>query len=556
MSALDDVFLRPAPADAVAELEGEGFAPLAARVFAARGIRQGAEISPPIKTLPPAEQLAGVEEMAAALAKVCASDAPLCIVGDYDADGVTSTTIAYECLCRLGANACWHIPSRYDNGYGLTPAIVEAQAAHGIKHILTVDNGTSAHAAIARAHKLGITMYVVDHHQPDDAPIRADYLVNPQVTDGAGSAFSNLVGVGLTFYLMAQLRRVMGADICMADYLDLVAIGTVADCGEMDAMNRTLVAGGMARLRAGRTRPGVLALAASSKVAVPMMSSRDIGFRMAPRINAAGRMGSADAAMHCLLAEDPTVAREYAEELEALNRKRLLQQEETYIAALQNADGDRHGIVVGEAHWPSGIVGIIAGKIAEHFSRPTIALHRLPEGDWRGSGRAAGQVDLIAVLRAVEEAHPGMLLNYGGHRQAAGVNVKGDCFEAFADAFDAACANVHHPSTPLLVDALSPEGITREALEQMEAAPWGQGFAAPTFAGKFSVLRTELTRGGFLRFSLKHAESSATFAAVNFNCSEWGDDEIAAVYTAGISSYNNELQLIIHAVLPHAGAGA
>lgn len=550
--------LRTAPPQAVAQLQEEGLSPLAARIFAARGVCQREEISPSLKSLPPPAQLPGVEAMAAALAQVCASGEALCIIGDYDADGVTSTTLAYDCLRRLGANVHWFIPNRYTNGYGLTPEIVEAQAAAGMRHLLTVDNGTTAHAAIARARELGITVYVVDHHQPDDTPNAAAHLVNPQVANGDGQCFRGMVGVGLAFYLMAQLRSTMNADILMSEYLDLVALGTIADCGEMDRINRALTAGGLARMRAGKSRPGMAALAAGSNVGLSKLNSRSVGFRLAPRINAAGRIGSADAAMHCLLAQDTTSARTYAAELEALNNKRLGQQQEVYDMAMLVADGTRSGIVIGSEKWPSGIVGIIAGKVAERFCRPAVVMHREPSGDWRGSGRTAGGVDLVAVLRAVDAAHPGMLLNYGGHRQAAGVQVKGDCLSAFADAFDIACAEEGSdaPPAPPQVDALSTDGLTREAMQQFEYVPWGTGFTPPDFAGVFQVLQKTPIRGGNLRLRLADAVSGAVYGAILFGRSDLPHDRLAAVYNANISPYDGEVQLIIQSVLTAEGGGA
>lgn len=550
------VALRDAPAAAVARLETQGLYPLAARVFAARGIANRDEVTPALKTLPSPDALEGVTAMADMLAEVVKSGEAVAVVGDYDVDGVTATALTVDCLQAMGGEARWYLPNRHTDGYGLSPAISERVAADGMRHLLTVDNGITAHAGIARARALGMRVYVTDHHRPDGAALQADAVVNPHLQENC--ALENLAGVGIAFYLMARLRRALGCELDMAAFTDLVALGTIADCAPMDAVNRALTGAGLARIRAGKTRPGVTALTSVVGLNSVDVNCRAVGFRMAPRINAAGRMDSADAAMHCLNADSLLQAEHFAAKLDDYNRRRLRLQEEMMGVALKKCPRGAAGIVVFDREWHAGLVGIVAGKLADLHRRPAFVFHPDAGGHWRGSGRAPAGFDLIRMLEGLAAAHPGMALGYGGHSQAASIRIERKRIEEFAEEFAAACALAQPTvASPVeMVDAVSAEGITTETILQLERVVWGNGFEAPRYAGRFEVLRASPLRGGHLRLALLERSSGCRFGAMFFGVNEVPPGELTLVYTADRDVRDdNRPQLIVDKLLVEYAEG-
>lgn len=545
MREISNIRLRAADAAAVAQLESEGLEPLAARVFAARGVERRADICPPLKSLPPPAQLPGLVPLAAALAEVCRSGELLCIVGDYDADGITATTIAYRCLRQLGANVRWYIPNRAREGYGLSPDIAKQQAEAGVRHLLTVDNGISAHTGIASAQQLGMRVYVTDHHQPDGKENRADHVVNPQLQPEQCAALSGLVGVGVAFYLMARLCRELASDWDIASCLDLVALGTIADCGEMDATNRALVAAGLSRIRAGNTCFGMKALIEQAKIPPRAVNSHTVGFRLAPRVNAAGRLASAQLAMDCLLAEDSAAARQFAREMNALNGRRLQLQDDMVAAAQAQIGGDCDGIVVHGKDWSPGIVGIVAGRLAQQCSRPVFAFYSENGMYWRGSGRSSAGINLVETLGAIAAAHPQVLANFGGHRQAAGATVNQDALPLFAKLFNEACARAGSQDAPQEVDALSAANLTAAAVAQLDSGVWGSGFPSPLYASEFLVVHRQTLRGGVRRLQLQEAGSDRVLDAVCFGNAALDADTISILYRAEMNAYSGNPQIII-----------
>lgn len=551
------IALRPAPAPAVNALIAQGIEPLAARVLAARGISEQAQIYPRLQGLPQSAQLPGIQQLAQTLAAACQAKERIGIVGDYDVDGITATALAYQCLRQLGADVCWTIPKRQE-GYGLSVAIADAQAALGVRHLLTVDNGTTAHRGIARAQELGIRVYITDHHQPDRQPLSADQVVNPQLNNGGYAAFDNLTGVGIAFYLMAQLRRELGTDLDMKQYLDLVALGTIADVAVMDVTNRTLCEAGLARMRNEKTSHGVKALAAAKKIRLAYTTSRDVGFRFAPLLNAAGRMGEAEQALHCLLAENPAAAETQAARLIELNEQRLQCQTVVLNEAMQQIKQPAAAVVVYAAHWYPGVVGIVAGRITDQYRCPTVVFHQEAGGNWRGSVRAPTGYDVIAIIQALAAAHPALFVDWGGHNRAAGITLRHEAIETFSRLFAAAdwpqAARAAAAVTE--VDALDAAEMTEAAQRQLRYIAWGNGFPEPLYYGEFSLLSTTpLGESSFLRLELKEQRSGKQFEAVYFGAEPLDTAAIKVLYRAEINSYNAKVRLTITSVLNHRHTG-
>ena len=547
----NNIVARPLATEVFDTLVKQKLEPLTATVLAARGIADSSEIFPRLQQLPQPEQLAGVVSLASQLAQIIQTGEAICIVGDYDVDGVTSTALAYLFLQELGANVSWYLPNRKKNGYGLSAMIVEEQAQQDIKHILTVDNGTCAHEGIARAQALGMCVYVIDHHQPDDVANGAEYMVNPQVDNGGCALFNHLVGVGVTFYVMAQLRQEMNSTIDMAAYLDLVALGSIADCAELDISNRALIGAGLARIRQGKTRFGVKALVTENKIKLKSVNSRVVGFRLAPRINAAGRMGSADVALQCLLADNPTTARQQAKALTTLNQQRLAQQEEVMAEALLQIENTQTGIAVAAKEWHPGVLGIVASKIADRYQRPAFAFYYEQGTHWRASGRAPAPYNLMEILKAISDKNPEVISYYGGHRQAASVVVHNECLPIFTKLLQEVCTQLAVDTSTIItkIDAPTAKEISIAALKQLEHVVWGNGFPSPLYRGRFYLLQQDPLRGGHLRLSLADTESDKIFSAVHFGCTHIATDEIDILYSAEINNYDQQIQLIVDKIL-------
>lgn len=557
-SAAEQVSIRRGCEQLRQTLLREGLPAAAAAVLSARDITCRADIAPPLSSLPPPEILPRMAELSALLSDAIARKIPICVVGDYDADGMTSTALAVDCLSRLGASVTWRIPDRLRHGYGLHAEIAEDAAAAGAGLLLTVDNGTSAHAATARAKQLGLCVCVTDHHLPDGGALPdADCIVNPQCAAeprlGAETRLGgNLAGVGVAFYAMAALRtRMERSDINMADYLDLVAIGTVADCVRLDSINRTLVGGGLSMLRKGGGRVGLSALFKTASVVRSAFSCRDISYKIAPRINSAGRFQRAELSVELLLAADQKRATALAAELESLNKKRIA----IVAAAMENlqADASMPALVIADENIPAGITGILAGRLAEKHNRPTIVFGR--SGDiWRGSGRApAGGWDLHALALAATaavappQAAGGSVLRVGGHRRAIGVSVRTP--EPFAQAFIDCCRRAIPPPMERWVDALPPAAeLTTEAVSCMEQLVWGEGFSPPQFfaEGGVSNLRC-MGDGRHWRFSWE--VDGRVFPALAFNRDEPPSSIAAAVFSLSIDARGGAVTAVIADIL-------
>ncbi|MFP5306249.1 MAG: single-stranded-DNA-specific exonuclease RecJ [Gammaproteobacteria bacterium] len=527
--------------------------PVLRRVYAARGVGQ-AELALDLGALLPPADLLGIDAAAARVADAIGRRETIVIAGDYDADGATGTAVAVLGLRALGAaDVHYVVPDRFRMGYGLSPALAEAAAATGASLLVTVDNGIASVAGVARARQLGMSVVVTDHHLPGSELPDADAIVNPN-QPGCRFASKALAGVGAVFYLLlalrAELRRrgafAQRAEPNLAELLDLVAIGMVADVVRLDHNNRILVEQGLRRIRAGRTRPGVAALLRCAGRDAQRLGSLDLGFALAPRINAAGRLDDMRAGIECLLAADAEQAAPLASALDRFNRERRQIQEQMQLDALDRVDdAGVVGLSLFDPAWHEGVVGLVASKLKELRHRPVIAFARGQQGgELKGSGRSIPGLHLRDVLAAIDARHPGLIRRFGGHAMAAGLSLDEARLAEFGAAFDAECAaqldevalqRVMETDGPLEGPELHLD--TARALEH--AGPWGQGFAEPLFEGVFDIAdaRTMGADGEHVRYRLRH--EGGIVGAVDFGGAQRlrASGTIEIVYAAGVNRY-------------------
>lgn len=489
---------------------------LCAHLYAARGVAADAGIELGLARLHPFDAFAGIDAAARRLAEVIRCGGAILVAGDYDADGATGTAVAMLGLRALGASRVGYlIPSRFTGGYGLSPAVVDVAAAERPDLILTVDNGIASLAGVARANALGIPVVITDHHLPGESLPEAVAIVNPN-RDGCGFPSKHLAGVGVVFYLLAAVRaRLRGLDWSvaanLAELLDLVAVGTVADVVTLDENNRILVEQGLRRIRAGRCRPGIRALLGVAGRNPAAATARDLAFAVAPRLNAAGRLADMGLGVECLLTQDPQAALKMAHELDRLNRQRRaieaqMQDEAEDLLAALPLDGTALplGLCLYAPGWHQGVTGILAARLRERYHRPVIAFGEAEDGQLRGSARSIEGLHMRDLLAAVDRANPGLIATFGGHAMAAGLSLTGAAFEAFQVAFGVAVAEALGEVAPvqeLLSDGELPAAalnlITAERLRF--AGPWGKGFPEPLFDGPFEVLERRIVGERHLR---------------------------------------------------------
>ncbi|MGQ0618612.1 MAG: single-stranded-DNA-specific exonuclease RecJ [Panacagrimonas sp.] len=509
--------------------------PVAARVLAARGVIAAEELELELKHLHPPAALRGIDAAADRVIDAILQQRRIVIAGDYDADGATGVALALIGLKLLGAEAPGYVvPNRFTMGYGLSPALAEMAAQQGAKLLITVDNGIASHAGVDAARSLGMQVIVTDHHLPSASLPAADALVNPN-QPGCAFPSRHLAGVGVMFYLLLHVRARMrarglfadGTGPNLADLLDLVAVGTVADLVRLDRNNRILVARGLGRIRAGRARPGLRALLQVAGRQEASLTATDLGFVLGPRINAAGRLEDIRIGIRCLLAEDPDEARSLAAELDRINRQRRDMQSQMNDSALdqleERSDRDGVGLVLYDSDWHEGIVGLVASKMKEHAHRPAIAFAPAQEpGLLKGSARSIPGLHLRDALADVDARHPGLILRFGGHAMAAGLSLRETDLARFRSAFDAACRarllpaqleQVLETDGPLSKDELD----LSTALALDAAGPWGQGMPEPQFDDVFEVseARTVGSDQSHVRYRLRSLDGR-TLVAVDF----------------------------------------
>jgi single-stranded-DNA-specific exonuclease len=543
---------RPVPEGARRALEAAGVHPVMARLFASRGVGAAAELDTGLDALLPATLLRNAEAMGALLADTIAARHRLLIVGDYDADGATAAALGLLALRAFGAEVDTLVPNRFEMGYGLTPAIVAVAAQRRPDVIITVDNGIASLEGVAEARRRGIRVLVTDHHLPAAELPDAECIVNP---NQPGCAFPSkcLAGVGVMFYVLLALRaelRRRGAFAAapepnLAALLDLVAVGTVADVVPLDRNNRILVAQGLRRLRAGRARPGLLALLDAAGRSPHALSAWDLGFVLGPRINAAGRLDDMSRGIECLVAPDLATARPLAQRLDALNRERREIEAGMQAAAFAGLDAEslagRAALVLHDPDWHPGVVGLLASRLKERFHRPALCFAAGPDGLLKGSGRSIRGLHLRDALDLTDRRHPGLMGAFGGHAAAAGVSVKPADLPRFAAAFEDTVRGLLDPADldrVLETDgALGPADLALPLAEALRDQVWGQAFAPPLFEDDFEVAEQRVVGGGHLRLRLR-APSGSAVAAMLFGRSDPLPERIHAAYRLDVNEWN------------------
>lgn len=497
---------RPLLVESMADLH-----PVLARVLAARGIADASELDPALQhLLPPA--LADLETACTRLERALRADEPILVVGDFDADGATSVALAVRALRAMGHERVdYLVPNRFDFGYGLTPELVEIAAQRRPGLILTVDNGISAHAGVEAAARHGIDTLVTDHHLPGDTLPPAAAIVNPNRRD-CGFASKCLAGVGVVFYLLIALRGHLEAvghfaarglrAPNLASLLDLVALGTIADVVHLDRNNRILVEQGLRRIRGGHASPGVLALLEAAGRDPARVTAADLGFAVAPRLNAAGRLDDMARGIETLLADSPETARPAAARLEELNRTRrrieteMRSQAEQELQRLhEELPPDERlpaAVVLHDRRWHQGVIGILAGRVRQDVHRPAAIFADADDGLLKGSLRSIPGLHIRDVLAAIDARHPGMIRRFGGHAMAAGLTLPADRLEAFRAAFIEEVEGAFDGQVPgreILTDGpLEAAEMSLDTAEILRGAgPWGAGFPEPLFDGEFEI---------------------------------------------------------------------
>lgn len=511
---------RPYDPTAANVLTTAGYLPPVARALSARGIRSPEDLNEAWSGMLPPNLLTGIDRAAERLLAARNRGEHVTIVADYDCDGATACAVGIRGLSALGLSVDYFVPDRVRHGYGLTAAIVDLLAArpNPPRVILTVDNGISSADAVRHAATLGIDVVITDHHLPADDTPPAVAIVNPNQR-GCGFPSKSLAGVGVIFYVLLALRarlRDEGAFTAQTqprlnELVDLVALGTVADVVKLDKNNRILVSQGLKRIREGRTHPGIAALFNVARCSMGNASARDFGFRIGPRINAAGRLATMEYGIECLLTDDPDRARHYAEALNQINQERReLEEEMQHAADLAVAAADIehvHALSLLDDSFNEGVVGLVASRIKEKVHRPTVAFARTAEGELKGSGRSIPGIHLRDMLDLVSKTEPGLILRFGGHAMAAGLTIQEKDYDRFARAFEAVVAEHADPAVferNVLIDGgLAPDEISERLCQTLEHGIWGQGFEAPLFANDFRVVRQTVLKDAHLKLSLE-----------------------------------------------------
>ena len=549
----------------------EGMPVLLQRLYEARGALSMDQAQPRLAQLLPPDQLGGLAGATALLADAIAQDRHIVIVGDFDCDGATACAVGVRGLCLLGArHVTPAVPNRMVHGYGLSPSLVDELAAMQPDLLVTVDHGIACHAGIAAAKSRGWQVLVTDHHLPGETLPPAEAIVNPNLR---GDPFPSkvLAGVGVMFYVLLALRRLLrdrggfpGPEPDLSTLLDLVAVGTVADLVPLDANNRALVGAGLRRLRTGQGCVGLQALMRVAGRDPARLTAADIGFAIAPRLNAAGRLEDMALGIACLLTDDATQAEEMARVLEGINAERrgvqqqMVDEAQAALARIDVAEGGQAPLApcLFDPEWHPGVVGLVASKMKERLHRPVVAFAPAEPGSTtlRGSARSIPGFHIRDALAAIDTANPGLVQRFGGHAMAAGLSLDESALPAFRDAF-------HRHALAMLDDALlqeellsdgelQPGELDRVHAEALRGAgPWGQGFPEPVFDGFFDVMDWRVVGEKHLKFSLRLPGHAAPLNAIQFN--GWHDQpppsRIQAAYQLDTDDWQNRrgIQLLV-----------
>lgn len=529
MKTARPIICRPVPAPSTLQ-ELSVLDPLVAHVYAQRGVASARELDYGLAQLLPIGSLEHVDEATDLLLKN--RDSRITVVGDFDVDGATSTALLLRCLRAFGfASVDYLVPNRFEYGYGLSPAIVEVAARRSAELLITVDNGISSIAGVAKANELGIPVLVTDHHLPADQLPAAAVIVNPNLPDSQ-FASRNLAGVGVAFYLMASLGRALQrqglADAAKipARFLDLVALGTVADVVPLDHNNRIIVQQGLQRMRAGLAVAGIAALLRVAGRTQRRCVSNDLGFAVGPRINAAGRLEDIGIGIECLLTDDDDTAAKYAHILDSINGERR------DIEATMQDQAFRIVDEIGEQRWPAcvslydakwhqGVVGLIAARVRERCHRPVVAFAAENEQYLKGSARSIPGVHIRDLLEAVSSARPGLIQKFGGHAMAAGLTIAADDFVLFRSEIALQMKRLYPKadfSGAIVTDGILPAAAMDLPFARVlrDAGPWGSAFPEPLWSGEFSILEQRTVGSRHLKLRVRPIDGDGSIDAIAF----------------------------------------
>ncbi len=580
-----DISISRRPKAAIPADLPDGLPPLLARIYATRGITSAEALDRSLAKLLPFTELVGMAAAVDLLQQALCGQQRILIIGDFDADGATSSALGVRALRALGvAQVDYLVPNRFEYGYGLTPEIVAVAAESKPDLLITVDNGISSIDGVAAAKALGMRVLVTDHHLPGDALPAADAIVNPNQS-GDVFAAKGTAGVGVIFYVMLALRARLretgwfseqGIDEPnLASLLDLVALGTVADVVPLEHNNRILVAQGLARIRRGQCCPGITALICVAKRRQQDLVAADLGFALGPRLNAAGRLEDMALGIECLLADDPDAALLLAQRLDELNRERREIEAEMKAEAMVILDDmelaeDAElpvGLCLFEPHWHPGVIGILASRVKDRLHRPVIVFAEMGAeagaDEIKGSARSVPGLHIRDALDAVAKRHPDLLSKFGGHAMAAGLSLARADFARFSQAFDEEVQR-HLGPADLRLEILSDGELAATELSLATAeslrngGPWGQGFAEPLFDGIFDIVKRRIVGENHLKLVLRIPGSEQIIDAIAFNTldDDWPADttQVELAYRLDVNEYNGRrsVQLMVAHVQPCA----
>ena len=553
--------------------------PVLKRVYASRNIKSSKDLDYSLSSLIPFEQLSGINDAVILLQEMLEQKKRMLIIADFDADGATSCALAIRGLTAMGAkDVIYVVPNRFEHGYGLSPEIVDVALDYDPDLIITVDNGISSICGVEYARKNGVKVLITDHHLPAKELPNADVIINPQLANDKFPS-KNLAGVGVIFYILLALRAKLKQEYWfennnidypnLANFLDLVALGTIADLVPLDKNNRTMVAHGLKLIKNNKSKPGIYALLNQAGRQLSKLTSSDLSFAVAPRLNAAGRLTDMSLGIECLLTDDEVDAIKIAGKLNRLNIERRKIQDNMQEEALaelekylQDTSGEiPYGICIYNKDWHQGVVGILASKIKEKFNRPVIVFAKENEGVLKGSARSISGLHIKDVFDEIATLHPELILTFGGHAMAAGLTIKESEYSNFSNIFNK-YANQYISSDRLedayLTDGeLSDEDFTVPLAQAIQdAGPWGQSFPEPTFAGQFKILDKRVVGENHLKLKLQSRDNSATLDAIAFNMTDtnWPPEtqQIVSTYRLGINDFqgNTQVQLFLEHIEP------
>lgn len=556
----------------------ESMPELLRRIYISRGITAENQLETAAKGLHSYQKLGGIDKAVELLFSAVQQQKRIIVVGDFDADGATSSALSVLALRMLGSqNVDYLVPNRFDDGYGLSPEVVDQAIEIGAELIMTVDNGVSSISGVKYAKEQGLDVLVTDHHLPGHELPIADAMVNPNLEDCAFPSKS-LAGVGVAFYLMMALcvhMRKLGwfaaqgmQEPKLMELIDLVALGTVADVVSLDENNRILVHQGLQRIRAGKARPGIQALIEVSKRDAKRLVAADFGFALGPRINAAGRLDDMSFGVELLMSNNIHAARRMASELDGLNQTRreiedgMKQEAMAFCERLQFGEDDMpYGLALFQRDWHQGVIGILASRIKDKFHRPVIAFADGGEGTIKGSCRSIPGLHMRDTLDRIDTQNPGLILKFGGHAMAAGLTIPENEFERFSRLFDEAVKEDLDEAALkgiILSDGeLKPEEFSMHVAEMLRAGgPWGQSFPEPIFDGEFKVLHQKLVGEKHLKMMLeplyKGHPTNIMIDGIAFNVDlrRWPDASVKTIHLAyklDINEFrgNQSLQLMV-----------